>query len=109
MVDLACFLPDSQCGWRPGAIFDSTVRQREMQAWGRPRSVASALLRPQKQHRHLDAVLHAAGRGTEKKIGEEAMPVSAHGHQVTAFALYPLDNLLHRLAICQSGFGGDAE
>src|SRR5271165_1408201 len=58
---------------------------------------------PEQQHGHADAVLDLSGGGAEKQVGEEAMAVGAHRHQVAALLLHPLDDLLNRFAVRQLG------
>ena len=50
-------------------------------------------------------MLHAAGGGAEKQIGEEAMAVGAHGDQVASFLLHPLDDFVGGVAVGQFRLG----
>src|SRR6185437_11063548 len=63
-------------------------------------STASSL-RPQQQYRNADAVLHSVCSGAQKHVGQKAMAVGAHGHQVAALLLDPFDDLVGGLAIGQ--------
>ena len=53
-----------------------------------------ASFRPEKKNGHADAVLDAAGCRAKKNIGEEAVSVRAHGHQIAALFLNPFDDFL---------------
>jgi len=66
------------------------------------------LLRPEKQNGHTDTMLDLAGGVAEKQIGEEAMPVGAHRHQVATLLLHPPDDFSGRIAIRQLCLGGNA-
>src|SRR6266496_1462113 len=56
-------------------------------------------LRSQQQHRHANAVLHAAGGGAEEKVSQKAMPMCAHRHQVAPFLFDPFDDLTRWIAV----------
>ena len=51
---------------------------------------------------------HMAGRGAEKQIAKEAVSVGAHGQQVAALVLHPLDDFLGRV-LAAEGDGLGAE
>src|SRR6185437_15571844 len=55
--------------------------------------IATALLRPQQQHRHADLMLNAIGGGPEEQVGKKAVAMSAHGDQVAALLLHPFHDL----------------
>jgi hypothetical protein len=59
----------------------------------------SRLLRPQQQHWHADVVLDASGCSAEEDVFDEAVSVGAHGDQVAALLLHPLDNLGGSVAV----------
>ena len=44
----------------------------------------------------------------EKQVGQQAVPVRAHRHQVAAFLLNPFDDFPLRVAVGQFGLGGNA-
>jgi len=67
----------------------------------------SRLSSAQQQHRHFDAMLHAAGSCSQKDIGEESMPMGAHCHEVATFLFHPFYYLSHRIAIGQLRNGAD--
>src|SRR5215472_12034322 len=66
------------------------------------------LLCPQQQYRNADAVLDSIGGGSEEDVFDEAMPVGAHGDQVTSFFLHPFDDLGGRVAIGKFGMRRDS-
>ena len=65
----------------------STIRTRKSSGCWRS---FEASLRAEEEHGHADAVLDAAGGGAEKQVGQEAVSVRAHRHQVAAFLLEPI-------------------
>jgi hypothetical protein len=59
--------------------------------------------RPEQQHWHSDAVLHAAGGCPQEQVAEKAVSVCAHSHQIASFLLDPFDNFFGRISVCQLG------
>ena len=47
-------------------------------------------LRAKKQNRHADAVLNATGGGAEEQVGQEAVSVGAHRHQICSLSAQPI-------------------
>jgi hypothetical protein len=66
------------------------------------------LLGPQKKNRDAYAMANPSGRRPEEEVGEESVPVSAHGNQVTAFLFNPFDDLVRGLAVRQFGLCGNS-
>src|ERR1700680_5003065 len=71
-------------------------------------STRTVSLGAEEEHGNTDAVLDAGGGSPEKQIGQEAVPVGAHGDQVAAFLLDPFDDFLNRLTVRQLRLGGNA-
>src|SRR6202023_1600280 len=63
---------------------------------------------PQQQDRDVDAVLDTVGGDAPEEVGEEAVAVGAHRHQVAALLAHPADDLVDRIAVGELGLGGDA-
>src|SRR5271165_6013200 len=68
-----------------------------------PQSRKQRSLCPEQQHRHADAVLDLSGGSAEKQVGEEAVSVGAHRHEVATLLLDPFDDFLDRFAERQLG------
>ena len=56
---------------------------------------------PKKENWHANAMLDAAGRCAKKYVGQEAVSVRAHRHQIAALLLDPFDNLAGWITISQ--------
>jgi hypothetical protein len=64
---------------------------------GRPHAPVR-LLRAEEEDGDADAVLDAAGGGSEEDIGKQTVAMCAHGNKVTSPCLNPADDFSHRIA-----------
>ena len=64
---------------------------------------------PEKEHRHANTVLYVRSCLSENQVAQQTVSVGAHGYEVAAVFLDPLDDLLgRRRAVGKLGVGGDA-
>src|SRR5581483_12302401 len=61
--------------------------------------------RTQQQNRHADPVLDAGGGGSQEHVGEKAVAVGTHGHEVASLLPDPLDDFIGGFAESQFGVG----
>jgi hypothetical protein len=60
-------------------------------------------LRLEEENGHVDAVLYSASCSAKKYVGEEPVPMCAHGHQLATLLLNPFDDFPVRFAVRELG------
>ena len=65
--------------------------------------------RPEEQNGHADTVPDSSGSGAEKYVGQKAVSMCAHGHQIASLPLDPFDDFLGRFTVRQFGLCGNTD